>query len=41
LIGNGTVAEVADLIYQRVLLGFLKAPSHEAECAGEEEVLVI
>jgi len=42
LIGNGTVAEVADLIYQRVLLGFLKAPSSGAECAGEEEeVLVI
>jgi hypothetical protein len=42
LIGNGTVNEVADLIYQRVLLESLRAPAAKADVADDEqEVLVL
>jgi pimaricinolide synthase PimS1 len=42
LIGNGTVSEVADLIYQGVLLDSLRAPAATSGItADEQEVLVL
>jgi hypothetical protein len=40
LIGNGTVAEVAELVYQRILLGYLRAPSGATEITGEEVLIL-
>ena len=42
LIGNGTVSEAADLIYQRVLLDSLRAPAATSDIVDDEqEVLVL
>ena len=42
LIGNGTVSEVADLVYQRVLLDSLRAPAASSDGVDDEqEVLVL